>query len=261
MENIEVIEHKNIRVLTTQQLAEAYESDVKTISNNFNRNKSRYLIGKHYICLEGQDLKDFKTIHQFDEQFNHTAKLYLWTEKGCFLHAKSLNTDVAWNVYDKLVDSYFSKNKFTAPTGNDLIALAVIEAQKMLEQKDKQIKYLEISVKELQPKADYLETILKNRSTVCTTQIAQDYGMTAQAFNRKLQSLRIQRKVNNQWILYANYQGKGYTHSYTIDILHSNGKTDIAMNTEWTQKGRLFLYEELKKHDIYPVIEMIAKEA
>lgn len=108
MNNLTVTEYKNIRVLTTQQIAEAYESDAKIISNNFNRNKERYIEGKHFICLEGEELKIFKTNHHFDES-SRINKLYLWTEKGAFLHAKSLNTDKAWEVYDRLVDEYFDK--------------------------------------------------------------------------------------------------------------------------------------------------------
>lgn len=108
MNELTVTEYKNVRVLTTQQIAEAYEADVKVISNNFNRNKERYIEGKHFICLEGEELKIFKTNHHFDES-SRINKLYLWTEKGAFLHAKSLNTDKAWEVYDRLVDEYFDK--------------------------------------------------------------------------------------------------------------------------------------------------------
>lgn len=108
MNDLTVTEYKNIRVLTTQQIAEAYESDVRIISNNFNRNKERYVEGKHFVCLEGEELKAFKTNHHFDES-SRINKLYLWTEKGAFLHAKSLNTDRAWEVYDRLVDTYFEK--------------------------------------------------------------------------------------------------------------------------------------------------------
>ena len=108
MNNLTVTEYKNIRVLTTQQIAEAYETDTRIISNNFNRNKERYVEGKHFICLDGEELKGFKTNHHFDES-SRINKLYLWTEKGAFLHAKSLNTDKAWEVYDRLVDEYFEK--------------------------------------------------------------------------------------------------------------------------------------------------------
>ncbi len=107
MKSLQVIEYNNQRILTTQQLADNYETDPAVISNNYNRNKERYEEGKHYYCLEGEELRSFKANHQIDDQLKFSTKLYLWTEKGALLHAKSLNTDKAWQVYDHLVESYF----------------------------------------------------------------------------------------------------------------------------------------------------------
>ena len=120
MNNLTVTEYKNICVLTTQQIAEAYGTDSKTISYNFNHNKGRYKEGKHFILLDGEELRAFREIHDLPSNLN---KLYLWTEKGAFLHAKSLNTDTAWEVYDRLVDNYFEKPKAVPMTTDQKIQL------------------------------------------------------------------------------------------------------------------------------------------
>lgn len=109
---------------------------------------------------------------------------------------------------------------------------------------------LEIELEQAQEQARYLDLIIESKSAVVITQIAADYGMSAIKFNQLLYSLGIQHKVNNQWILYRKYMAKGYTDSKTIEI---SGR--VRMQTVWTQKGRLFLYELLKKHDILPLIE------
>lgn len=106
MKELAVTEYRCQRVLTTQQIAEAYGTDGKVISYNFNHNKDRYVEGKHFICLNGDELRRFREIHDLPSNLN---RIYLWTEKGAFLHAKSLNTDQAWEVYDCLVDNYFQK--------------------------------------------------------------------------------------------------------------------------------------------------------
>lgn len=107
MNDLQIITHNNERVLTTARLAEQYGTSSKIISKNFSRNKERYLEGKHYYCLEGTQLNEFRANRQIDVLQN-VNKLYLWTEKGALLHAKSLNTDKAWQVYEFLVDNYFN---------------------------------------------------------------------------------------------------------------------------------------------------------
>ncbi len=108
---------------------------------------------------------------------------------------------------------------------------------------------------ELQPKANYVDTILNNKGLVTITQIAKDYGMSGNKMNKLLNTYGVQYKQSGQWLLYSKYHDMGYTHSKTIDIIRSDGRPDIVMETKWTQKGRLFIYELLKDNGILPVIE------
>ena len=103
----ETIEVKGIKVLTTRQIAEAYGTTKDKIIYNFNYNKDKYILGKHYIEVFGEELRRLKRTCEIQSSFKYAKSLYLWTEKGALLHAKSLNTDKAWQIYDYLVDFYF----------------------------------------------------------------------------------------------------------------------------------------------------------
>lgn len=134
---IQVIEVRGIRALTTKQIAKAYGVEEWRIKQNFSNNRARYIEGKHFIVISGKELKEFKERVGNSNSVKRTGaenfypvkgaraenfypacdgscivgktanKLYLWTERGALLHAKSLNTDQAWEVYDRLVDFYF----------------------------------------------------------------------------------------------------------------------------------------------------------
>ena len=109
-------EYCGIRVLTTEQLANSYETTSKILQYNFSYNRKRYTEGKHYITLQGEELRAFKADLEIQGNLKYAHILYLWTEKGALLHAKSLNTDKAWEVYEYLVDFYFRvKEKETEP--------------------------------------------------------------------------------------------------------------------------------------------------
>lgn len=107
MFELKEVVYNSERVLTTAQIAEAYETHPDIVTRNFNRNRDRYIEGKHFICLKGDDLRDFRATGQIDLSPNINT-FYLWTRRGAFLHAKSLNTDRAWQMYERLVDFYFT---------------------------------------------------------------------------------------------------------------------------------------------------------
>lgn len=107
MDKIDVVEYKGQRMLTTKQIAEAYGTGVGTIQYNFRYNKKKYEKGKHYVEIVGDELKKMKSTSEIHLSLKQVKHLYLWTEKGALLHAKSINTDKAWEVYENLVDFYF----------------------------------------------------------------------------------------------------------------------------------------------------------
>ncbi|ARK26359.1 hypothetical protein SporoP37_15730 [Sporosarcina sp. P37] len=111
MHQLKVIEHEEKRVLTTSQLAEAFVTNSKVIARNFQRNQDHYIAGTHYFVLAGEELKFFKASRQGDVSLKYTSVLYLWTEQGAFLHAKSLNNERAWQAYHMLNDQYYQLSK------------------------------------------------------------------------------------------------------------------------------------------------------
>lgn len=104
---MKAIEYKGQKVITTAMLAQAYGTSVSYISNNFNRNKKKFIEGKHYFHLHGNELKDFKTNHLKDESLKKINHLYLWTERGANHHCKILDTDKAWEQFENLEETYF----------------------------------------------------------------------------------------------------------------------------------------------------------
>lgn len=120
-----------------------------------------------------------------------------------------------------------------------------IEEQEQRKQLETDNAIKEQIIGELQPKADYVDKILESTGTMTITQIAADYGLTAQKLNKLLKKAKLQRQVGKQWVLYANHMNKGYTKSHTINITRSDGTADTMPQTKWTQKGRLKIHDIL----------------
>jgi len=131
MNELMVLEHNSIRVMTTEQLAEAYGCAPKHIQQNFNNNRVRFIAGKHFFVLEGQDLQTFRLqVENIELQISpKTRHLYLWTERGAARHSKMLGTERAWDVFEQLEDSYFKVAKNMTPE-----EFLLYSAQRMVEQ-------------------------------------------------------------------------------------------------------------------------------
>lgn len=146
-----VIEQSGIRVLTTNQLADAYGTDAKMINRNFQRNAERYEQGKHFFALSGEELREFKGSRQIDPNLKFASILYLWTEKGAWLHAKSLSTDKAWDAYEMLVDDYYRMQQQIKPLSEKEQLMA---AMKLTLDANKEIGEIKSEIVELREKVE-----------------------------------------------------------------------------------------------------------
>lgn len=166
------------------------------------------------------------------------------TEKGMEIRQYFLDLEKAWNtpeqvmaralrLADETVNSLKERCKFLGDQ--------IVEHQKVIE--------------ELQPKASYYDMILQCKDLIATTVIAKDYGMSAKKFNAMLHDMGIQFKQGSTWVLYAEWQGKGYLHTKTHNYADAEGIQHSREHSYWTQKGRLFLYDILKQKGILPLIE------
>lgn len=205
-------------MLTTAQLAESYGTEPQIITNNFNRNKERYEEGKHYIRLTGAEKREFCNLNQIDVG-TKAANFYLWTERGCLLHAKSLNTDTAWEVYDQLVETYFRAKKAETALQNlspQLQFMIRIETeQNALKQRvdnvERRLETLTVPTEKPAPKKhtcgkpwserekDYLRKAYALGQT--DAEIATDMGRTVDSVSSKRRKLGLHddSKSNRRW--------------------------------------------------------------
>ena len=208
---------------------------------------------------------DFFTESTYQNSQNKKQPCYMVTKKGCEFIAHKMTGVRGTEFTAKYIDRFHEMEdaiKAHIPTGQELIALAVVEAQRMLAQKEEEVKQLQTTVQQMDavitdmtPKVDYVDKILSSNDCMTVTQIAQDYGMSAVRFNSVLRTAGIQRKVGDQWILYADFQGKGYVRTKTNVYVKHDGSTGTKPLTVWTQKGRMFLYNKLKEIGIEPIEE------
>ena len=116
----------------------------------------------------------------------------------------------------------------------------------------------EQQIAEFKPVKEYVDKILSSKSCLAITQIAADYGLSAQELNKILHEAGLQRKVGDQWILYKQHMAKGFTKSETFTFCRSDGRLDSKITTKWTQKGRLEIHSILTKLNIHAVCEDVA---
>ncbi|KMY49202.1 phage antirepressor KilAC domain-containing protein [Peribacillus loiseleuriae] len=193
---------------------------------------------------------------------NKSYKCYLLTRKGCDMVANKMTGEkgvlftASYVTQFEKMEQELKERSFQLPTTYKEALLQLVEQVEAREQLEVKTLMLEQQVAEYEPKITYLDTILNSADSVTISQIAEDYGMSAQKFNKLLHENGIQHKINGQWLLYTKHKGEGYTKSKTADVTRKDGTKKIVMNTQWTQKGRLFIYETLKNKGIYPMMDI-----
>lgn len=185
---------------------------------------------------------------------------YRLTPKGCLILASGYDALLREKIINRLEaleknskpqlpETYLDalKQLVSSEEQKQQLALENKRQAQEIEVKDAQITELNTAVSEMQPKVSYVDTILQCKDTVQTSIIAQDYGKTAKAFNILLRNFGIQRKTGTTWVLYAKHISNGYVQSKTFKYRHKDGTEGARTYSEWTQRGRLFLYDTLKK--------------
>ena len=240
------------------------------------------------ILSQGVGRLNFELAKYQDKQ-GKPRDMYQLTPKGCLILASGYDAVLR----EKIIDRLEVLEKQTTPQVPQTFAEALMLAAEQQQQIERQQKLIADQAKDIEdydyelnaahedlqaafgeigalagemksmmPKVSYLDRILECKDTVSVTAIAQDYGMTAKAFNNLLHERGIQHRVGSQWILYAKHLSQGYVQSKTFTYERCDGSTAARTYVSWTQKGRLFIYETLKKCGIMPLIEaQTGKEA
>lgn len=135
-------------------------------------------------------------------------------------------------------------------TPEEIMARAVMIAQETIKRREQRIEMLERektllteTIKEAAPKVEYFDKAMSSKSSYTTTQVAQEFGLSAKTLNARLAKMGVQYRQGGAWILYAKYQGNGYTHTVSVPYMMANGEQGTQIQTRWTEKGRKFLHD------------------
>lgn len=218
-------------------------------------NGETYFVGKDVALALGYKNTMDALMRHVDEEDKQTSGFTMGS------HRYSMTVVNESGLYSLILSSKLdSARRFKRWVTGEILPAIRKNGHYELEQRTRKLEnrntLLEEIIAQQKPLTDYARHILSSTQTVTITQIAQDYGFTAVRFNELLKHLHIQHKVGGQWILYAPHIGKGYVQSFSSYFVQPDGEVQVKLHTRWTQSGRLFLYEELKRAAVLPLIEL-----
>lgn len=239
IENIEipVIEYSNRLVVTTEQLARFYGCEPSNIKKNYNTNTSRFIVGKHFFKLEGDELKNLRVTFSDLQISSMTRSLMLWTKQGAARHSKMLGTDRAWDMFDLLEENYFNQ-KQEPKSQIDIL----VESAKALQRQERELARLKLTQEEHAESLRIVSSRVDTLNCVCTegtkrqklVAMVQKYAISnGLAFNRGWHDFRqayntaFHTNLKNSQNYYCEKQG--IKKISTPDFLERKGYLDDAM--------------------------------
>ena len=169
--------------------------------------------------------------------------------------------DFLWDIADEIrrTGFYATPKKIEDILNDPDSFIEILKAYKEEREKNQalteQVAVQTQQIAELQPKASYYDVVLACKDLLSITQIAKDYGWSAQKMNAWLKEQGVQFKQGHIWLLYQKYAEMGYTSTKTSVYLDGDGATHSKVHTYWTQKGRLFIYDLMKAAGFLPLME------
>ncbi|EHR8283074.1 ORF6N domain-containing protein [Escherichia sp. MOD1-EC6162] len=205
---LQPILHNQLPVITTELLAKLYGCSVECLHRNHHRNKSRFTEGKHFIVVKGTDLQSLKiSLRDFQTIANNVRKLILWTERGAARHAKMLETDQAWDVFERLEDCYFNQNAQTAAT----VTVSPNNAREVVDT--------------LNAKPMYYIKVCNNEPLTTSADVAQAFSTTNNSIVMAIDALRIPRTAAARHFFKEQRPLEGSDREITIYRMTKDGFT------------------------------------
>ncbi|EQC1053124.1 ORF6N domain-containing protein, partial [Escherichia coli] len=205
---LQPILHNQIPVITTELLAKLYSCSVECLHRNHHRNKSRFTEGKHFIVVKGTDLQSLKiSLRDFQTIANNVRKLILWTERGAARHAKMLETDQAWDVFERLEDCYFNQNAKTAAT----VTVSPNNAREVVDT--------------LNAKPMFYIKVCNNEPLTTSADVAQAFSTTNNSIVMAIDALRIPRTAAARHFFKEQRPLEGSDREITIYRMTKDGFT------------------------------------
>lgn len=238
-------EYKGQRVVTSWDIAKVHNKEVREINQIFKNNQHRFILNKDYFSISSNEIPEsFKMIQKIP---NNVKEILVFTESGYLLLTKPFTDDLSWDVQRQLVESYFTLKVIKTLSEKQTYIYNIIMANDDLSKAIAINEYETKYVKPLEQKGEYVDTVLKSESLLTTTIIAKDFGLSAKKLNEILSQGKIIYKQSGTWVLYSKYQDLGLAQTVTTEKTTREGVQLTFHTLKWTEKGKQFIYNYLKK--------------